>query len=78
MYRKSSSGAVVPSYLGHVITENRNGLVVAAMATQSGNAAERQAALKMLKRIKRGKRMTLGADKSYQEQTFVVGCAPSK
>lgn len=73
LYRKSSSGAVVPSYLGHVITENRNGLVVAAMATQSGNAAERDAALKMLQRIKRGKRMTLGADKSYQEETFVGG-----
>jgi transposase len=71
LYRKSSSGAVLPSYLGHVITENRNGLVVAAMATQSGNAAEREAAMKMLERIKRGKRMTLGADKSYQEETFV-------
>ena len=73
LYRKSSSGAVVPSYLGHVITENRNGLVVAAMATQSGNAAEREAALKMLQRIKRGKAATLGADKSYQEETFVRG-----
>jgi transposase len=73
LYRKSSSGSVVPSYLGHLITENRNGLVVAAMATQSGNAAEREAALKLLKRIKRGKRMTLGADKSYQEETFVRG-----
>src|SRR6266568_1246359 len=71
LYRKSRSGAVVPSYLGHVITENRNGLVVAAMATESGNAAERQAALKMLKFLKRGKRMTLGADKSYQEERFV-------
>jgi transposase len=71
LYRKSSSGAVVPSYLGHVITENRNGLVVATMATQSGNAAEREAALKMLTRIKRGKPMTLGADKSDQEETFV-------
>ncbi len=71
LYRKSSSGAVVPSYLGHVITENRNGLVVAAMASEAGNAAERHAALKMLKGLRRGKRMTLGADKSYQEETFV-------
>jgi len=71
LYRKSSSGAVVPSYLGHVITENRNGLVVAAMATEAGNAAERQAALKLLGRIKRRKRITLGADKSYQEESFV-------
>lgn len=73
LYKKSGSGAVVPSYLGHVITENRNGLVVAAMATEAGNAAERHAALKMLKRLKRRAGMTLGADKSYQEQTFVGG-----
>jgi transposase len=73
LYRKSRSGAVVPSYLGHVITENRNGLVVAAMATQSGNAAERHAALEMLKRLKRRERITLGADKSYQEEEFVRG-----
>jgi len=71
LYRKSSSGAVVPSYLGHVITENRNGLIVAAMATQAGNAAERQAALEMLQRLKRRGRITLGADKSYQEEGFV-------
>ena len=71
LYRKSGSAAVVPSYLGHVITENRNGLVVAAMASQSGNAAERQAALALLKRLKRGGRATLGADKSYQEERFV-------
>jgi transposase len=71
LYRKSASGAVVPSYLGHVITENRNGLVVAAMASQAGNAAERQAALSMLRHIRRGQRITLGADKSYQEEHFV-------
>ena len=72
LYRKSSSGAVVPSYLGHVITENRNGLIVAAMATEAGTAAERQAALKMLGRLKRRGRITLGADKSYQEEGFVA------
>jgi hypothetical protein len=71
LYRKSGSAAVVPSYLGHVITENRNGLVVAAMATEAGKAAERDAALKMLKGLQRGRRMSLGADKSYQEQRFV-------
>jgi len=71
LYCKSHSGAVVPSYLGHVITENRNGLIVAAMATQAGNAAERQAALEMLRKLKRRGRPTLGADKSYQEEAFV-------
>jgi transposase len=71
LYRKASCGMSVPSYLGHVITENRNGLVVAAMATQAGTSEERRAALKLLKRVKRGKAMTLGADKGYQEEGFV-------
>ncbi len=48
LYRKSNSAAIVPSYLGHVLTENRNGLVVAALATQAGAAAEREAALRMI------------------------------
>lgn len=73
LYRKASSGMSVPSYQGHVITENRNGLVVAAMASQSGNAAERRAALKLLKGLKRSRRATLGADKGYQHEDFVLG-----
>jgi transposase len=71
LYRKSASAAVVPSYLGHLITENRNGLIVAAMATQAGTSEERQAALAMLPELKRKGRITLGADKSYQEEKFV-------
>ena len=72
LYRKSSSGASAPSYLGHVITENRSGMVVAAMATEAGNAAERQAALQMLRGLRRGRRITLGADKSYQHREFIA------
>jgi transposase len=75
LYRKSSSGAWVPSYLGHVLTENRNGLVVAALATQAGAAAEREAALQMIDRSRQGGRLagtiTLGADKSYQSEQFL-------
>jgi transposase len=71
LYRKSSCGASVPSYLGHVITENRNGLVVAAVATQSSATAEREAALTMLDRMRRPQPITLGADKSYQNGQFL-------
>jgi hypothetical protein len=73
LYRKSGSGAVAPSYLGHLLTENRNGLIVAAEASQAGAAEERRAALRMLKRLKRKPRITLGADKSYQEECFLSG-----
>lgn len=76
LYRKSSSAAVVPSYLGHVLTENRNGLVVRAMATQSSTTAEREAALEMIDRHRHKARLpgeiTLGADRSYQHETFVA------
>ncbi len=79
LYKKSTAGESKPSYLGHVIIENRNGLVVAACATQSSTTAEREAALAMLDKMKRGggstaaspRPITLGADKLYQEEKFI-------
>ena len=41
------------------------------MATEAGTAQERRAALGMLKGLKRQGRITLGADKSYQEERFI-------
>ena len=61
-----------PSYLGHVITENRNGLVVEAMVTESAQKAEREAALPMLGKVRRRGSATLGADKAYQEEAFIA------
>lgn len=72
LYKKSLAATAVPSYLGHVVTENRNGLVVAACATQSSTGAERDAALEMLKQLRRSrKEMTVGADTQYQDAWFV-------
>lgn len=72
LYKKSGAAMAVPSYLGHVLTENRNGLVVAAMATQSSTRAEREAAILLLDKMKRRDRaITLGADKGYQNESFV-------
>src|SRR5216683_2099149 len=45
LYRKCNAGAAEPSYLGHVLTENNHGLIVAACVTQAGTRAERDAAL---------------------------------
>ena len=72
LFRRSQAGESRPSYLGHVITENRNGLVVGACVTQSSTKAEREAALRMLSAIRPGRgRITLGADKGYQERKFL-------
>jgi transposase len=61
-------------YAGHVLMENRNGLVVDWELTQATGFAERQAALALLDRRgrKRGQRLTLGADKGYDTQEFVA------
>jgi transposase len=72
LYKKADAAASLPSYLGHVITENRNGLVVANCATQSSTTAEREACLEMLGQIARAEgTITLGADKQYQDPQFV-------
>src|SRR6266545_4814507 len=78
LYKKAAADKSVPSYQGHALMENRNGLVVAAEATQAGNVAEREAALKMLDRTLAPKekrqpeqKITLGADTLYQEETFL-------
>ena len=73
LFRRSQTAESRPSYLGHVLTENRHGLVVAACVTQSSTKAEREAALEMLDRMKRrAGRITLGADKAYQEEQFIA------
>jgi len=78
LYKKASADKAVPSYQGHALTENRNGLVVAAEATLAATVAEREAALRMLDRTvaPRDKRraeqkITLGADTQYQEEKFI-------
>ena len=58
-------------FLGHVITENRNGLVVSAETTLATGTAEREASVKMMKRVKRGRRSTLGGDKNYDTHPHV-------
>ncbi len=57
-----------------MLVENRNGLIAAAMATQADGFAERDAALLMLadKQQGRTRRITVGADKAYDAEDFVV------
>jgi transposase len=61
------------SYLGHVLMENRNGLVVDARLTQADGVAERRAAEEMLGGVRarhRG-RLSVGADKGYDTRDLV-------
>ena len=74
LYKKSYGKESKLSYLGHALVENRNGLMVAAMATHADGFAERDAALLMLKEKQqdRSRRITVGADKAYDSKDFVA------
>jgi transposase len=66
LYRKSKGKEARLSYLGHIVTENRHGLIAEAMTTHADGTAEADAALLMLKDLaKRSSRITVGADKAY-------------
>jgi transposase len=74
LYRKSNGAESRLAYLGHLLIENRHGLIVDAMATQADGHAERDAALLMVQaqweRAPR-RRRTLGADKADDVREFV-------
>lgn len=73
LYRKTSNGEARLSYLGHLLVENRHGLIVDAMATVADGTAERDAAMLMLHaRWRRDpRRRTVGADKAYDTHGLV-------
>ena len=57
---------------GHILMENRSGLILDILVTQAGGTAERDAALVLLDRRKGPrKRITLGADKGYDTRAFI-------
>ena len=72
LFKKGASQAAKLCYMGHLLTENRHGLVVDVELTQATGTAEREAALRMLER-RGGRRATLGADKAYDTRHFVAG-----
>jgi transposase len=75
LYRKSNAAPALPSYLGHVLTDNRYGVVVNVQASTANGTAERDVAATMLADVaKLGKRITVGADKAYDTKGFVKAC----
>lgn len=71
LYRKADGQPSRLAFMGHVLMENRNGLVVGATVTQATGTAEREAALALIDGLKPKGRITLGADKAYDVQAFV-------
>lgn len=84
LYRRSKQAESRLAYLGHLLIENRHGLIVDAQATHADGYGERDAAVRMLRaqrRRARWRRRTLGADKGYDtigfvEQVRALGTTP--
>jgi transposase len=74
LYRRGYSHEARLAYLGHLVIENRHGLIVDAMASTADGRAEREVATLLLhERVKRRgwRRRTVGADKGYDTREFV-------
>ena len=74
LFRKSHNTAAVMAFQGHVLMENRSGLVVGAVVTHADGLGERAAALSMLDASPGAHPKTLGADKAYDTREFIDAC----
>ena len=72
LFRKGDGQSSRLAYMGHVLMENRSGLVVDAVLTRASGTAEREAALAMLDARPRARRRTIGADKAFDVAAFVA------
>ena len=59
------------SYSGHVLMENRNGMIVDVEVLPATGTAEKEAALMMLGTLPGNEPVTVGADKAYDSREFV-------
>ncbi len=75
LYRKSDGQPVKPYHMGHAITENRHGLVMAVHISEACGRAEPATAIAMLDWMKRRlpvQPQTLGGDQGYDGGPFLV------
>ena len=72
LYRKSMRERSRLSYLGHLLSDARHGLIAGALVTRATTTAEREAAVELIGNLAvRRARIRVAADKAYDEVTFV-------
>ena len=70
LYKKAPGQASRLCYIGHVLTDNRHALVVDSQTTVASGTAEVDAALTMLDRKPGTRRLTVAADKNYDQKAL--------
>ncbi len=80
LYKKAKGQEAKLGFLGHVLMENRHGLVVQTRLTKATGTAEREAALEMVGAKRKQKRgpVTLGGDKNYDTREHVAALREMK
>jgi transposase len=71
LFRKGKGKEAKLCYMGHVLMEHRNGLVVDTRLTEASGTAERIAAVAMIEDVPGSHRLTIAADKAYDTTDFV-------
>ena len=72
LYRKAQGQEAKLAYLGHVLLDNRHGLIANVCATAATGTAEREAALILLP-ASAPPGSTVGGDKNFDVRSFVAG-----
>ena len=73
LFRKGAGKEAKLCHMGHLMMENRNGLIVDARLTEANGTAERATALDMIE-DNAAPGSTVGGDKNYDTADFVAGC----
>ncbi|GAV35208.1 hypothetical protein ROTAS13_02880 [Roseomonas sp. TAS13] len=72
LFRKGRGKEARLSFMGHALMENRNGIIVGAVATRASGHAERLAALHLVvPHADRPGRITLAGDQGFDARDFV-------
>ena len=72
LYRKARGQAAKLCYMGHLLMENRHGLIIDTETTHATGTAEREAAEAMIGGVAGHSRITLGADKAFDVAEHVA------
>jgi transposase len=71
LFKKAKGKEAKLCFMGHVLMENRYGLVVSPRLTAATGTAEREAAVGLVEGVPGRHRITVGADKAYDTREFV-------
>jgi hypothetical protein len=71
LFKKSKGKEAKLCFMGHVLMENRHGLVISPRLTAATGTAEREAAEAMVEGVPGRHRITVGGDKAYDTREFV-------